>query len=451
MRNKIIGVAIDKYDDQSIAELANCQSGLNQLIEVFTARYEIDEVQLFLEKEQTKRSFLYKNLYLEIINSCDDENLILIFFGHGEYNELIGNSYWMTSDSVYLDQSTWLSVIEILSFLKNSKLKHFCLISDCCYSGAIFEQLNRGGGLSTIENKRSRFALTSGGIEKVKDGEKGDTSPFNKVLCQKLNDNQLPELPFNTLALEVVRDFPENSKQTPKYGSLKGIGDEEGCFILRLIDQKSREIKIREIHLQLNIDNKVNIDFDCVVPMFESNSIFDVNIINVSIQHLAYDLINSLRILFSNENESEFSKKDNVDYHIFGRVGLVSEKYLSITVSTDFYLGGAYPANEIFFINYKLNPEVRIRLRDILKVNDEDKFFAELVEKYSDCEEQREVLTGYVDRFRIDDIIFGLTENSLEFYLLNYIPKVVQCYAFLSIPYKDYNIDVGEIYKVTGG
>src|SRR5690606_5501272 len=108
------------------------------------------------------------------------------------------------------------------------EIMHFCLITDNCYSGAIFEETERGGGIKSLENRKSRFALTSGSIEKVKDGKIGESSPFNKVLCEVLEENTLKEIPIENIANQVILKFPKDIIQTPRSGTLNGLGHEGG-------------------------------------------------------------------------------------------------------------------------------------------------------------------------------------------------------------------------------
>jgi hypothetical protein len=120
MVNKILGIGIDEYSDDRIKKLNNCQSDLNKLISLLQSKYMFDDVELLLHKEQTTKSFIYKTLYDYIINSLEDENLIILFLGHGEYNPRIETSFWLPSDADIYDQSTWISTLEILNFVKKS-------------------------------------------------------------------------------------------------------------------------------------------------------------------------------------------------------------------------------------------------------------------------------------------------------------------------------------------
>lgn len=450
MINKILGIGIDEYSDARIKKLNNCQSDLNRVVNLLQSKYQFDEVELLLHKEQTTKSFIYNTVYEYIINSLDDENLIILFLGHGEFNPRIETSFWLPSDANIEDQSTWISTLEILNFVKKSELMHFCLIADNCFSGAIFQEAERGGGVEAFENRRSRFALTSGSIEKVKDGKIGGSSPFNKVLCEVLDENALAELSAEVLANQVIMKFPKNIEQTPRSGILNGLGHEGGAFIFRLKDEDSTIIKFNEIELPLNIKNNIKINYSCSIPFFENSEKFDANLINIKIQNAVYEILSDLRTILidANDNLEEFPQFLDYFYDIGYNINLVSSKFISVNIVTFSSLGGPYPRSHIISQNYLLNPERQIKLDDIIEIEDERAFFNEIIEKYSEEGEEKQTLLEHLDYYSISGIEFSIHEKYIMISLLNYLPKMVQCYAFIDLPLDDFNINLGEIYSV---
>jgi hypothetical protein len=448
MVNKILGIGIDEYSDDRIKKLNNCQSDLNKLISLLQTKYQFDEVELLLQKEQTTKSFIYKTLYDYIINSLDDENLIILFLGHGEYNPRIETSFWLPSDADINDQSTWISTLEILNFVKKAEIMHFCLITDNCYSGAIFEETERGGGIKSLENRKSRFALTSGSIEKVKDGKIGESSPFNKVLCEVLEENTLKEIPIEIIANQVILKFPKDIIQTPRSGTLNGLGHEGGAFILRLKDSDSNIIKYKEIELPLNIKNNVKINYECSIPFFENNDKFDSNNINSNLQNIVYEILSDLRtgLIDSETNLDEVPQVYDYFYEIGYNINLISSKFISIDIVTFSSLGGPYPRSKIISVNYILSPERKIKLNDIIQIDNEKFFFNSIIQKYSEDGDEKQTLLEYLEYYSVSGIEFSISDKMIQISLLNYIPKVVQCYAFIEFPLEDYNIDIGEIY-----
>src|SRR5690606_35680650 len=124
-----------------------------------------------------------------------------------------------------------------------------CVISDSCFSGAIFEPLKRGGGITAFESRKSRIALTSGGIETVSDGKPGKSSPFISTFVTLLKENTLEEVPFSTLAENVILKFKQGTAQTPLSGGLYSVGHEGGSLVLR---KRSAEYMIPQKNQILN-------------------------------------------------------------------------------------------------------------------------------------------------------------------------------------------------------
>jgi len=218
--NKVIGIAINEYEDAELNRLNNCLNDLNEIVSVLESKYHFDEIELLVGKEQTTRKYLFNKLQNYFLDCLEDENVLLIYAGHGEYNNHLQTAYWLPSNSDSKDASTWFNLNELVVLLKATKAFHVSIVSDSCFSGAIFEAPTRGGGVQALHNKKSRLALTSGGIEKVSDGVKDQLSPFAKELCIQLRDNQENELPFSVLASRLILSFADDKKQTPMFGSL---------------------------------------------------------------------------------------------------------------------------------------------------------------------------------------------------------------------------------------
>ncbi|SDF59364.1 UvrB/UvrC motif-containing protein [Cellulophaga baltica] len=238
--NKILAIAINDYDDTELNKIQNCKLDLTAIIDVLSSKYTFEDIEFIHEKKSTTRKALFNKLNTYFINSIENENILLLYAGHGEYNPELETAYWQPSDSDPLDSSTWLSVADILTFIKASKAFHISVVFDSCFSGAIFEEPKRGGGITAFESRKSRLGLTSGGLEKVSDGKTEELSPFAPILTKLLKENNLEELPFNILANNLILEFNNNRNQTPMSGTLINVGHEGGSFIFKL--RKETEI-----------------------------------------------------------------------------------------------------------------------------------------------------------------------------------------------------------------
>lgn len=238
--NKILAIAINDYDDINLNKIDNCYNDITALIGVLNEKYSFDDTELIFKKSDTTRKKLYAKLTEYFVNALPEDNILLLFAGHGEYNDRLGVSYWQPSDADPCDPSSWINVNDVLSFIKVSGALHIGIISDSCFSGAIFENRKRGGGMEAFKKRKSREALTSGGIEKVSDGKKGERSPFTEVLIKILSDNEKTELPFTIFSHNVILQFESSKEQTPMSGNLNDSGHEGGTFFFELKKEEKR-------------------------------------------------------------------------------------------------------------------------------------------------------------------------------------------------------------------
>lgn len=348
--NKIIAIAIDDYDDPAIGNLKNCSKDINSLIDTLSKKYEFDPIELFTKPEQTTLSFLYNGLYNELINSLNSDNILLLFAGHGEFNPILGTSYWLCSDSQKTNVTTWFNVGDLLKFFNASLARHIALISDSCFSGAIFE-LSRGGGAIALDSKTSRQALTSGGIETVSDGNENENSPFNKALLKVLTENTSKLFSFNQLAEKTILEFNQNRKQTPSFGSLVNSGDKGGVFFFKLKSDDDLGI-VKPVQIPLEISNKIKIDSSFEIPFFNENKYFKSDFINAFVQQLGYSIINDVRVFVAGDEEYSISRSSEIEFYL--EVGYtietLNDKFLSMLISRSDYFGGAHPNHYVYSI-----------------------------------------------------------------------------------------------------
>ncbi|MEM7660371.1 MAG: hypothetical protein AAF399_29970 [Bacteroidota bacterium] len=117
----------------------------------------------------------------------------------------------------------------IHDYLRVIHTKHTLLFADACYAGSLFSA-HRG----ELElNRPSRWAFTSGDIEKVWDGAPGTNSPFAASLIKYLQYNLKPELPANLLIKGVTDLMAREVEQRPRGNPLRRAGDEGGVFVFR--------------------------------------------------------------------------------------------------------------------------------------------------------------------------------------------------------------------------
>lgn len=437
--NRILAIAINHYDDPTLGQLHNCNNDINTLTSTLSSHYQFDDIEILSNREQTAKEFLHDYLYDYFLNALEEDNILLIFAGHGQLNEKIGSSYWMPSDAVASKMHTWLSLADVLNFISHSEAFHVNIISDSCFSGAIFDDALRGGGPSAFESKKSRLALTSGSREKVSDGPKGGLSPFTETLNRLLNENEQPELPFTKLATDLLMGFkPEG--QTPMFGSLQNIGHKGGSMVLHKKltgDTDDSQAGFSETSIALNIDLPLIIDYQCSVPLFKESKSFDHLFVNAFVQQHAYGIISDVRRFFTEDPEyfMERNKEIPFDLSIGYSIHTLSDKMLSMTFSTENYFGGAHPNSTITSLNIAFSPERIFRIPDIVKYEGSFKHFLNwAVENFSVDSEQREILLNLIEDELSENLDFSIDEKELTLYFTGHLPRVMMPHGFLEIP-----------------
>ncbi len=432
--NKLIAIAIDTYADPYIKDLRNCLNDANVIIDILSKRYCFDDIELYSGSEATTLSSLYNNLYNDLLNAMEEDSILIYFAGHGEYHEALSTSYWLCSDSVRSNVTGWFNMNNLITFFNASKAMHIALISDSCFSGAIFE-LNRGGGLPALD-KRSRQALTSGGVEKVLDGME-DHSLFNLALQKVLNENQNSVMTFNELSERTILKFDSKTNQTPNYGALLNSGHKGGSLIFNL-NEVDASTSIKEIQLALEISPEVNIDSDVKLPFFNKNTRFDNSFVNSFVQQLGYSIINDVRVFILTDQEYciDRSKEFSFELSLSYSIEFYDGHLLSILFNKSDYLGGIHPNHNVYTLNFAFKPDRKLSLYDVVNWKGYPNYKAwmrGMIDRYADVED-REQITGFISDYSIYDLDFSFNHEIFTIYWVNLLPHAFKGYGYLVIP-----------------
>ncbi len=185
---------------------------------------------------------LFNATHADIIDALDEyretltdrDNLLIYYAGHGWLDEDTGRGYWLPVDAKVNRRSRWVSNATISDTLKGLLAKHVMVVADSCYSGTLV----RGAGVSLrsgeywarMARKRTRVALTSGGLEPVVDTGGGGHSPFASAFIDALRGNEAVRdgtQMFSTLRRPVML----NANQTPEYSDVRNAGHDGGDFL----------------------------------------------------------------------------------------------------------------------------------------------------------------------------------------------------------------------------
>lgn len=220
-----------RADAEAVADVLKDRYGFTVIPRYDANRYEI----LYILNEL--RSRLTKN-----------DNLLIYYAGHGELDQVNERGHWLPVDADEKSSANWISNVQITDILTAMQAKHVMVIADSCYSGALtgtaVAQLDqalppkeRRAWQQAISKKRSRTALTSGGLAPVLDGGGGGAhSIFANALLAVLGQNgdviEGWRLHQEVEARVTYAARRQRFEQRPQYAPIKHGGHEAGDFLL---------------------------------------------------------------------------------------------------------------------------------------------------------------------------------------------------------------------------
>jgi len=171
-----------------------------------------------------------------------NDSVLLYYAGHGYMDSDSERGYWVPTDALGTDNTTFLRNSTIRDELNviASRARHTLLVSDSCFSGSLLRRSTRGVAPATgnnnyykkVANKKSVQIISAGGLEYVDDDySSSGHSPFTYFLLNELKHNDRTYLTATELSKNVEVAVANNVDQKPESGVLQGAGDELGEFI----------------------------------------------------------------------------------------------------------------------------------------------------------------------------------------------------------------------------
>lgn len=223
-------IAVQNYEDD-ILDLKYPVKDAEDLKDLLIGKYN------FLKKNiiflvNPRRSEIIQT-FLKLRNQLNtSDNLLIFYAGHGNWDEIAEQGYWLPSDATSNDLANVITNSEITAQIRAIKTKHTLLISDACFSGSIFKTrdafIEQNYDIEFYQNRTARKAITSGALSPVP-----DKSIFIQYLLKALRENQKKFLTSEELYLIFREAVINNSplRQRPLFGNITDTGDEGGDFI----------------------------------------------------------------------------------------------------------------------------------------------------------------------------------------------------------------------------
>jgi formylglycine-generating enzyme required for sulfatase activity len=203
----------------------------HDLIELLTERYDFERgnIREIFNPQATKANIYnaFRDLAQRITPT---DNLLLYFSGHGEYDKIWDQGYWIPVDAEVGRYDQYIPNSEIKTFLSGIKSHHTFLMADACFAGTLFAKSATKNIPQRYYADPSRWGLTAGRNEIVSDGKPGDNSPFAESLLYRLRQNT-DALGVQALCAYVTEYVQAKTNQTPIGEPLKVEGHKNGQFV----------------------------------------------------------------------------------------------------------------------------------------------------------------------------------------------------------------------------
>lgn len=216
--------ATDRYEewDDLVNPIDDAHSIAKELEETYGFQVEVVE-------NATKEEVWAKIRSYADIKYNPQDQLMIFFAGHGQYDDTFGEGYVVPTDAKANDQAktSYISHNRLRNNIDNLGCKHVLLAMDVCFGGTFDPVLARSRALedysvSTDEmvvrklSMKTRKYITSGGKEYVSDGIPGQHSPFASKIIQSLRTRGGDD---RILTLSELKAGMENLPLIPRFGS----------------------------------------------------------------------------------------------------------------------------------------------------------------------------------------------------------------------------------------
>lgn len=227
--NHALIIGINEYSDsKNFPTLYRPVKDAKEMFHVLTTKYTFEINNTKLLEDPTKNLILseFDNLMDRV---KPNDNVLIYFAGHGEWNEVSGNGFWIPSDAVSGRNSTYFSNDRLVTFIEDIHAKHTLVIADACVAGALFN--TRSAIKDSDQDIREKYrvpsckAMTSASFK-----ETNDNSAFAKFLIEELSEND--ESAISALKLYgKLYDSVKDNGGSPQYGTIRSGSDRNGEFV----------------------------------------------------------------------------------------------------------------------------------------------------------------------------------------------------------------------------
>ncbi len=228
--NYLLTIGINQYANWK--PLRNAVKDVQDISKMLTERYQFETAHsVSLIDDQATEDNIREKLMNVKRSITTEDNLIIIYSGHGYYDPDLDEGYWVPANARKDNPSDYISNSDVLKWIRAIRTHHTLMLVDSCFSGTLVSQ-SRSEVLS--EKYPSCRIFASGRKELVDDGVPGTNSPFAKAILSRLSHNTDRVMRASELIQSVTRIVESEAGQAPIEGRIKDAGDEGGEFVFHL-------------------------------------------------------------------------------------------------------------------------------------------------------------------------------------------------------------------------
>ncbi|PIR00333.1 MAG: hypothetical protein COV66_07570 [Nitrospinae bacterium CG11_big_fil_rev_8_21_14_0_20_45_15] len=228
-------IGINEYQDSAIPDLKTAVNDATELSQVLQSTFGFTNVAV-LTDGQANESSIIRELRSLVVQSKEDDSVLIYYAGHGELDTLTGSGYWVPHNAKGGDPSTYMNNAVIQQYIKAIPARHVLLVADSCFSGSLFGEARslppiNNKFYATLYKERSRWGMTSGNLTPVEDAGSGGHSIFAYHFLKELKESDKPYLTPRDIYQRIGPVVRNNSEQMPITQPIKNAGDEGGEFV----------------------------------------------------------------------------------------------------------------------------------------------------------------------------------------------------------------------------
>jgi len=230
-KNYLLAIAIDNY--KHVSKLNNSVRDTDAVVQLLTTRYQFDAPNIVrLYNAEANEKEIYRELKRLALTLTNEDNLVIYFAGHGVFDNVTKEGFWLPVNAEQDEEGDYIGNDKIIRYIKAIKARHIFLMADACFSGSLLTE-TRSSLTERLEEKASRWVLTSGRNEVVSDGKSGKNSPFAASVLEILGGKKTESVLVSDIVQYVKKQTAKrtSTKQVPIGGALFIPQDKGGEFV----------------------------------------------------------------------------------------------------------------------------------------------------------------------------------------------------------------------------